>query len=473
MGKMKKMVRKLLKNFSAAFVANVVNLLVTVFVTLYIPRFSGVEAYSQWQLYLFYTSYLWIIAFGWPDGIYLRYGGKEYSAIEKKTIKAQFVIVICYLVVILPILAVTCAKQNDYIVIVFVLIDSAIEIPREALMKLLQATNRTVEYSKILITSRFLFLVLIFACTIIGHIGFVYMAIVDVGTKAIGLLIAIYFCKDVTKIKIGKNWNAVRAEFKSVLSSGSKLMLGNLCSMFIVGIVRLAIQNKWGLIAFGKVSLTLSISNLFNVFIAAVSLVLFPALKNLQKDKLIKTYVFIEEVLMMAMFGMLLFYYPVKVFLDMWLPQYRDGLQYMAVLFPICVYQSKTSLLASTYQKALDQEKWIFIVNVGVLLLSAITTTITVYMCNSLDLAIFSIVVLLILRNLLSEITVWKELKINRIRHVLEELALTIIFICASWFVGGIAGLAIYAVAYLIYLFIKRNDVTFVLNTALRMVRRA
>lgn len=50
------------------------------------------------------------------------------------------------------------------------------------------------------------------------------------------------------------------------------------------------------------------------------------------------------------------------------------------------------------------------------------------------------------------------------------EFTLTIIFIGASWFVDGIIGLVIYAVVYLIYLFIKRNDVFGVLNTIMHIL---
>lgn len=467
------MVKSIFRNFSAAFSANIINLLVTVFVTLYLPKFSSIEAYAQWQLYLFYTSYLWIISFGWPEGLYLRYGGKEYNAIDKKPIKIQFLWVVYYLVLILPLLAIFCAGKNNFAVMIFVFLDSAIEIPREAFIKLLQATNRTIDYSKILISSRLLFLLLIFLGSIFVNMNFYYMVITDVATKAVGLVTAGFFCKDIVKVHAdisnGK-WKVVLSEFIAVLSSGSKLMFGNLCSMFIVGIVRLAIQNQWGLIAFSKVSLTLSISNLFGIFITAISLVLFPALKNLSSKILYKLYIFIENILMLVMFSMLLLYYPIEQLLKNWLPQYNDGLQYMAILFPICIFQSKTSLLANTYQKALGLEKWIFIVNMGVLLLSIGTTMLTIYYLNSLDLAIFSIVVLLILRNVFSEITVWRVLRITRIAHVIGEIILTIIFISASWFVGGVSGLIIYAAAYFVWLFIRKKDVALVIAMMARML---
>ena len=71
-----------------------------------------------------------------------------------------------------------------------------------------------------------------------------------------------------------------------------------------------------------------------------------------------------------------------------------------------------------------------------------------------------------------AELLLSTVLDVNVKTDIILEIALTIIFIGASWFVGGITGLAIYAVAYLIYLFIKRNDVAFVLAIMLNMLRR-
>ena len=209
------------------------------------------------------------------------------------------------------------------------------------------------------------------------------------------------------------------------------------------------------------------------VFIRAVSLVMFPALRRTATSKISEIYVLMRTGLMIPLLGMLIFYYPAKVILSAWLPQYADSLVYMALLFPMCVFESKMSMLIETYMKTLRKEKWLLVVNVTTVLLSVVTTLITTYWLHNLDLAVASIVFLLAFRCVFAELLLSTVLDVNVKTDIVLELALTIIFIGASWFVGGIAGLAIYAVAYLIYLFIKRNDVTFVLNTALRMVRRA
>lgn len=42
------------------------------------------EEYGYCQLHLFYSSYVGFLHFGWNDGIYLRYGGKNYIELDKK-----------------------------------------------------------------------------------------------------------------------------------------------------------------------------------------------------------------------------------------------------------------------------------------------------------------------------------------------------------------------------------------------------
>ena len=68
-----------IKNMSYSISSNLVSLIISTIVILIIPKIIGVEEYGYWQLYLFYTSYIGFLHFGWNDGIYLRYGGKEYK----------------------------------------------------------------------------------------------------------------------------------------------------------------------------------------------------------------------------------------------------------------------------------------------------------------------------------------------------------------------------------------------------------
>ncbi|MDS2648391.1 hypothetical protein RKV05_00210, partial [Streptococcus pneumoniae] len=77
---------------------------------------------------------------------------------------------------------------------------------------------------------------------------------------------------------------------------------------------------------FGKVSLTLSVSNLLMTFINAIGLVVFPLLRRTKAENLPKIYSNLRNVLMLIMFAILLIYYPLKIVLDRWLPAYQDAL---------------------------------------------------------------------------------------------------------------------------------------------------
>ena len=154
-------------------------------------------------------------------------------------------------------------------------------------------------------------------------------------------------------------------------------MISNLISLFIIGVVRFFIERTWDTTTFGKVSLTISISNLLMVFIRAVALVMFPMLRRTNSDKLSGIYNTMRTCLMIPLLGMLVCYYPAKVILSAWLPQYADSLIYMALLFPMCVFESKMSMLIETYMKTLRKEKWLLMVNVTTVSLSVVITLIT------------------------------------------------------------------------------------------------
>ena len=243
------------------------------------------------------------------------------------------------------------------------------------------------------------------------------------------------------------------------ISCGAKLMFANISSSLIIGFVRVSIEQKWDVDTFGKVSLTMSVSNLLMVFIRAVALVMFPMLRRTDESKLSGIYSKMRTCLMIPLLGMLVFYYPAKVILSAWLPQYADSLIYMALLFPMCVFESKMSMLIETYMKTLRKEKWLLMVNLTTVGLSVACTGTTVYWLHNLDLAVVSIVVLLAFRCVLAETLLSRAIEIDVKKDIACELALTVIFITASWFIGGVAGLAVYLAAYVAYLFIKRKSI--------------
>lgn len=461
---------------SRVLLSNIIAFGISAIVTFIVPRKMGVESYGYFQLYMFYVSYTGFLHFGWADGIFLRYGGAYYNELNKSKFSGQFwlytAIESAFGLILCLGAYTTVTPKDKAIVLAFTGISVLLTLPRTLLQYILQGTNRIEEYSTLTILEKIVYIIAVGIALLANTHSFVPMILADLLGKFSSLLYSSYQCRDILIAKPSGLRVSLKEAWKNI-SVGIKLMFANIASMLIIGFVRLSIESQWDVATFGKVSLTMSVSNLLMVFINAVALVMFPMLRRTNSDKLSGIYNTMRVCLMIPLLGMLIFYYPAKIILSAWLPQYADSLVYMALLFPMCVFESKMSMLISTYMKTLRKEKWLLLVNVVTVALSAITTLITTYWLHNLDLAVASIVLLLAFRCVFAELLLSTVLNVNVKTDIALELALTVIFIGASWFVGGIMGLTIYGVAYLFYLFIKRKDVAFVANTALHVLHRA
>lgn len=465
----------MIKKISYTFISNIVSFLISSIITFLVPKQLGIESYGYFQLYIFYASYTGFLHFGWADGVFLRYGGEYYEKLDRPKFSGQFwlysgVEVALGLLICLAGYTLT-SPQDKAIVLALTGISVFLLLPRTLLQYVLQGTNRIKEYATLTVLEKVVYITVVVLSLLAGTRSFIPMILADLLGKTCSLLYSAYQCRDILTTKPTRLQDSLKEAWANV-SVGIKLMFANIASMLIIGFVRLSIENQWDVTTFGKVSLTMSVSNLLMVFINAVAMVMFPMLRRTNSDKLSGIYNTMRTCLMIPLLGMLVCYYPVKVILSAWLPQYADSLIYMALLFPMCVFESKMSMLNNTYLKALRKEKWLLTVNVVTVSFSVVTTLITTYWLHNLDLAVVSIVFLLAFRCIFAELLLSTVLGVNVYTDIALELTLTVIFISASWFVGGITGLAIYATAYGVYLFVKRKNISLLLISIMRMAVR-
>ena len=458
---MNKNLKVLLKNISYSLSSNLISLLASSLVVLVIPKLIGVEEYGLWQLYLFYSLYVGFLHFGWNDGIYLRYGGEVYENLNKKTFFSQFWLLLILQAIIGLIAYFFINYITDNFDKIFILkmtiICMLILNTRYMLFFILQATNKIKEYAKITILDRVMYLGVILIVIIFGYRDYKLLIGVDLLAKFSGLVYSVYLCKDIV---LHNKWSfsvGIR-EMIINIKAGSKLMFANIASKLMLGVVRFGIEFTWSVVVFGKISLILSMSNFLMTFINATGLVIFPLLRRAEESKLPYYYATLRNFLMSLLLGVLIFYYPVKVILSLWLPKYEDSFKYIGILLPICVFESKMSLLVNTYFKALRKEKLIAQINFVTFVLSVLVTIVTTFFLKNLDMAVFSITFLFAVRSVVSEIYLSRILKVSLLRDVLLELIIIFIFIALSWFINTYVIVFLYSLVYMCYLIIKRND---------------
>lgn len=453
-------VASLLRNFSYVIGSNFISLAISTLAVLIVPKFLGVESYGYWQLYIFYTTYVGVLHFGWLDGIYLRYGGKKYGDLNKGLFYSQFTefllfqLIIAFGIIIYG-LQVDNSKRS-FIIIMTALAMLLVNLGQFCL-NILQDTNRIRDYSFTTILGRIIYFVIILLL-IFGKIDdFKLFIIADLIGRFIAMIYGFYLCKSIIFNKISKFTWTFKETYKN-LSVGVKLVIANTANILIVGIVRYGIQHYWGVSTFGKISLTLNISNLLMTFVSAISLVLYPALRRLDKSKIKSVYIGLRQTLVILLLIGLLSYYPVSYFLDMWLPKYADSLKYMALLFPMCVYSGKFQLLISTFMKTLRYERDLLMVNVISVFFSVIITAVNIFFIKNLTLTMISIVIVLWIQSSLGEYVLGKKMNLKLLSKVWGETVVVATFIFLNWAAPFPVNVLGYTIMLMFYIIKNKNN---------------
>ena len=331
------------------------------------------------------------------------------------------------------------------------------------LIYILQTTSKISEYIRILFIDRATYILYIFIFFILKKITYNTFIMAELTGRLVSFLYAIYICKDITMHSI-KNFSFSFVEMKKNILVGSKLMFANIASLLIIGIVRFGIEKNWSVETFGQISLTITLSQLFVTFINAIGIILYPSLCNLNKKELKKYYLKLHLLIQVFVFFILSFYYPLSVFLKEWLPNYSVSLDYMAILFPLCLFECKMALLNNTYLKVLRKEKMILTINLITVLFSGLLTLFSTFLLKNLELAVISILFLIWFRCDFSEIYLSKELNTKINFDKICENILVVIFIISNSIFCGWFGFSIYIIFFCIYIMIYRNKIKNIIN---------
>ncbi|MGK4144891.1 hypothetical protein AB0X56_06435 [Weissella paramesenteroides] len=455
--------KKIIKNFSLTIASNFLTLAISTIVILVVPKLIGVREYGLWQLFIFYSSYVGLLHFGWIDGIYLRYGGKKYKELDKGLMKGQFkLLTISQLLFMLIVGALSVYFYKGDLRIVFFYVSFSIIIInlKTFFQFILQMTNRISEFA----TSNFLSsLIYIFTLVLFIAIGFrnffVFILSYLLG-QLFSLIYCLFICRDILTVNPNKNClHNIFIEVHKNIIVGSKLVISNITGMLIVGVVRFGIQNEWDIATFGKISLVMSISNLLMVFIGAISLVLFPILRQMNESMIDRFYSTIGDILMPILFLGMFIYFPIVVIIPKWLPEYETALSYLAILFPMVVYQAKFELLSNTFLKVLRMEKQLMFINIFTVAISILLTGITAFVLHNLSLTVLVIVIVMAIRGIISDFYLGSKLRIKFLGSLVLDVSMVVIFTSSNWFFPLPVSILLYSITYVVYLLIEMSNI--------------
>lgn len=464
--------KSLLKNISFSMVSSIISMVISAVVVLIVPKQMTTVGYGYYQLYILYTGYAGFFQFGLIDGIYIRYGGAYYDKLDKKSMYSQFCvlwIMQLFLFAGICILSLSFTSEERLFVLILSGVEMILANTRGMLTYVMQATNRIKEGAISNTIGRITFFLVVLIVCVSKNVDFRFVILADILGRCVALVYSSVKCREIV-FRNYKDFKFDLAETRENIIIGFSLMLSSIASLLIMGIVRMAMENKWGIETFAKVSLTVSVSNLMVQFINAASLVFFPVLRRIKEDLIVGIYKSTKSVFMPLLYCSMILYYPISKVLIAWLPQYETGLQYMALLFPICIFEGRMSLLNYTYLKTVSDIKTIFKANSSAVGVSLFCTIISVYVLGSIPLAMFSLLFAVGFRCYFTDYIVSKQVDFPFIHDIICEIVLMASFILSAWFIKSFVCTVIYLVALCIYLFVNKGTILQGINELKKML---
>lgn len=445
------MEKEIRKNFLFAFLAQGISLLVSCATNLILPKLMTVSDFSYWQLFIFYSNYIPCLALGLNDGVYLRYGGMKLDDLDYKSVKSQYYFGIVFQIILGIITGfILVGFSKSFLrktIILLVIVYYLWFTVQNYLGYIFQAVNETNVYSKSIIIQRIVFLVAQVGLLILTvRTAFVYIPFYILGVVAAFLYLRVKISPQFHKVHVDLNLG-MHEGIKS-MKFGISLMIANICSMLILGIGRQIIDMKWGLIAFGKVSFSLTLINFALTFIMQIGLVLFPALRRLSRRDLKDTYRKFNIRIFYLLPVIYLLYIPAQAILKLWLPQYAESIDYLAIVLPICYFDSKMDLIGSTFFKVLNQQVNLLRINLVTIVLSGIIGILSAYIFNDMNILILGLVISIAFRSLLADYVLSHIIGIRITMLDFFDVMMAIIFIEVnqnySWWLSLILLLVVY-----------------------------
>lgn len=460
-----------IKNLLYAFSAQAISLLLSIIMSMFVPKMLGKVEFGYWQLFLFYTSYSGFLAFGLNDGLYLKYGGKDYDDLNHGLIGSQIkvnILMQCLLgLIIVGVIIKILGDTERRFVWCATIVFSVVSNLNAYIGYVFQAVNQTKKFSISTIIEKIVFLFIVILLMLFECEKFIPFVVLYIFAKLLSLSYSAYQGRKMLSSSFSPLFQTLK-EMVANMKVGLFLMFANIASMLVLGIGRTIIDTVWGIKAFGEFSLSLSLCNFALTFITQVSMVLFPVLRSINDEEVKNFYVICRKAISLLLPIVFIAYIPVQMLLSWWLPEYKDSLYILGMLLPLCTYDGKMNLLCSTYFKVFHREKKLLSVNIIATCISFVLAVVGGFGIRNINFVVFGMVFAIAIRSILSEIILANMMNTNIKKELILETGLVLGYICVISRVNEIEAFVILCLLYVMFLLLRTNDLKMLVSLTRR-----
>lgn len=438
------------KGMTYVFIANIVNLIISLFTGFVLPKMLSIDSYASIKLFQLFVAYITVLHFGFSDGMYLRIGGKDLDKIDKTELLEEFKTFKLFQVVVALMAVCVSIIVRSRILLYCSFVILPINIG-DYLRQVYQATGLFKKYSIFTnVNTVLIFLVNVFLLFIIKTDNAL--------SYIIGYIIVyiIYWITIEIEAKRIFGRQKVKADIKylkSDVKAGFLLLIGNFCNSIFTGIDRIFVQFLLGSIKFAFYSFAASIENLMSVFITPISTVMYNYLYNHgEKESVIETKKFI--VLFSAVIIAVIF--PAKFIIQRWIQKYADALDVLFILFAAQYITIMVRSIHINLYKVRKEQKRYFIIMVMIVVLSIILNIILYLPFKDIRAIATATLITSTIWFIIGEVD-FKEHRLG-IKTYIYIFGVSVIFLLCGQIESSILSCAIYVLAVIIMTVLLMRD---------------
>lgn len=439
--------------FVVAF-SRMISLMSSVAVGFVLPKILSVTDYGFYKVFTLYAVYTALLHFGFVDGILLKISGKEYRELDPQKMRAytRFFVFLETCISFVVLLIGTFIANGEYLFIVIMLAFNLVFVNITTYYQFVsQAVQRFGEYSAkniAISVIKVVFVLILFALDA-GNVSEVSYRIYLIGLNILDFSIMVWYIAIYRDITFGKGQSirSVKKDIVSIFKSGILLTLAYQVSHLILALDRQFVNLLFSTEDFAVYSFAYNIVSLISTMVSSMSIVLLPMLKNRSHETVVSSYKkCLSTVAMIASAG-LLCYFPLVLFINWFLPEYRSSITYIAIVLPAFLFTSSITVVMFTINKVLEMNFAFFKDGCLILVLGLAFNMIAYYFFKSPIAISFASLIVTMIWFLVSSMRLEKQTSVRAYKEFVYLCVVAIGFLLIAYCVDNLfAGFVMYLV---------------------------
>lgn len=345
------------KGLAYVFIANFINLGFNLITNFVLPKELSVESYATIKTFQLYVSYAGLFHFGFVDGMYLKYGGKNIKELRREDLGTNLSTLRLFEIVVTIVCAIIAIISKQEVLVFFSLSILPLNLANY-FKQLYQATGEFSLYGKIMNANT----ILIFFANMI----WIFLIKTDNALCFLLSNVAVYFivwivlelnCRKLIGSKNDGNTFSFDELIKNI-KAGILLTVGNLSSVVLTSMDRWFVKALMTTLAFAQYSFAVSMENFMNVAVTPVTTTLynyFCKATDEVKVRKARNYVMIFAALIVSCA------FPARFILEVYLTKYIDSAKVMFLLFAAQIFYIVIKSIYVNLYKAQKKQSIYFI----------------------------------------------------------------------------------------------------------------